>query len=372
MRIVIDTEHHAVLKTDARGTLDLDGERVCSVARPADFPDVAVERTVLDLAAVVMARPVDRSRCAAKRGRCWKRGLHRVAQRHEIARARRHSGCRSIPVSGSATRRQSAHNTRWGGLRDRRALRMRRERRMVSKNCRATSGGRRTCPDRAGADVLRHSAHRPHVGGLSLRMQDDVTDFRSKTPDGTCRRGDRTAAFVKGCESAGVVVAGPAVEMAPAGGLQRRIGDFERPRWRHPTREPQGQAIGRQLQDGATQAMDNVVHGRRPPPQRRSPALRIRTRCRRCTSGSTVERRRGDRAFLFLSRSLAKGADRFLAGLRCCGFDHGAPHPAGTRRGPGSPVAVDEDFSSPLGAAKSRVHPRSVQWTSAGPGKANI
>ena len=40
---------------------------------------------------------------------------------------------------------------------------------------------------------------------------------------------DRAAAGIKGRESAGVVVAGPAVEIVPAGRLQCGIGDFQRP-----------------------------------------------------------------------------------------------------------------------------------------------
>jgi hypothetical protein len=44
VRIVIDTEHCAVLETNARRTLDLDSERVGGIAQPADFQVLAVER----------------------------------------------------------------------------------------------------------------------------------------------------------------------------------------------------------------------------------------------------------------------------------------------------------------------------------------
>jgi hypothetical protein len=46
------------------------------------------------------------------------------------------------------------------------------------------------------------------------------------------RAHDRTTAGVERRKSAGVIVAGPAVEIAPAGSLQRRIGNFQRPRLR--------------------------------------------------------------------------------------------------------------------------------------------
>jgi hypothetical protein len=61
-----------------------------------------------------------------------------------------------------------------------------------------------------------------------IGRRDAVRGLRAKRD----RAHDRTTAGVERCKSAGVIVAGPAVEIAPAGRLQRRIGNFQRPRLR--------------------------------------------------------------------------------------------------------------------------------------------
>jgi hypothetical protein len=57
------------------------------------------------------------------------------------------------------------------------------------------------------------------------------------------------------------------------------------------------QAIEKRLQHRVTQAVDNVLHGRRRPLQRRSPAPRIRVLADACTSGSPVARAQRRPAF---------------------------------------------------------------------------
>ena len=54
MRIVTDAQQGTVLKTHARGTLNLDRQGIGGAAEPTDFEVLPVERAVLDLAAIVI------------------------------------------------------------------------------------------------------------------------------------------------------------------------------------------------------------------------------------------------------------------------------------------------------------------------------
>jgi hypothetical protein len=163
VRIVIDTEHRAVLETDARGTLDLDGERVCSIAQPADFQVLAVERTVLDLAAVVIRYELAGRVAPQGAAGVWKRASVGYARRHQIARAtvQRHGEfpCREarpvdnrLIIPGEKARGiaepADAHGNEIGFEELPRRL-----------------GWEAACPDRAGADILERGAHGPRVGG---------------------------------------------------------------------------------------------------------------------------------------------------------------------------------------------------------------
>jgi hypothetical protein len=231
MRVVTDAEQGAVFEPNARGTLDLDGQRLGGGAQPADFKVLAVERTILDLAAVVIRHELA-ARCAAQ-------GAAGVGKWTAIRHARHHQVART-----------TVQRHREFPCREPRAI----DDRLIIAGEKAggiaqlsDSHGNEICLeklprrlrfepprlDRAGADLFERGAYGSGVarGALELRMSQSIVGrmemrgLRAKCI-GT---DDRTATGIKGRKSAGVIVAGPAVEIAPTGGLQRGIGDFQWP-----------------------------------------------------------------------------------------------------------------------------------------------
>jgi hypothetical protein len=230
VRIVVDAKHFTVLETNARRTLDLDGERVGGIAQPADFQVLAVERTVLDLATVVIRHEFAGRGAPEGAAVVGKRASVRYARRHQIARAteQRHG---EFPgrEARSVDDRLIVPGEKTGGIAEPADMR---GDEIGFEELPRRLGREAARPDRTGAHVLERGAHGPGVDGDAKGFRTNVSSSVEGLRTKRVGADDRTAACVKGCERAGMVVAVPAIEIVPTGGLQRCVGDLQRPRVR--------------------------------------------------------------------------------------------------------------------------------------------
>ena len=156
MRIVVDAQDGAVFEPDARRALDLREQHVDRVAQPADFQMPAVERAVLDLAAVVIRHDLaaadaaaDVDALAGKRSPSLRRpddheiGRPAIQRRGELAGRHARAVDDRLVIAGEKA------------CRYRRACVMRSGRKLSSKNFRAPSSSSGIAATRALADVAQ-------------------------------------------------------------------------------------------------------------------------------------------------------------------------------------------------------------------------
>jgi hypothetical protein len=255
MRVVTDAQQGTVLKTHARGTLNLDRQGIGGAAEPTDFEVLPVERAILDLAAVVIRDEFTGWCLTEGPPAIWKWSAGDGAGRDEIARAavQRHGelpGRKSRPIHN----RFVVAGEKACGIAEL-ADSHRHEIRLEELSCRPriklpSGDGASTHLFERGAyrSGLRWGTRGPRTNGpfanVGVALSGPLTSvgcgLGSNGPiarrmelrglGAQCVRArDWTATSIERRKSARMIVAGPAVEVAPVDRFQCGIENSERP-----------------------------------------------------------------------------------------------------------------------------------------------